>query len=555
MVNLLSTLLIALFITIVMIPFFRGLAYKVNAVDVPDERKVHIHPMARTGGLAMAVGTLVPLILWSPPDPFLRVLLLAVSIIVGAGFIDDLVNLGPKTKLGVQLLAAGVITLYGGVKIQYLGALLPEGWLLPDWFSIPLTMIVVTGVTNAINLADGLDGLAGGISIIVFMALGYLSFMVGNPVVTLISAAVVGAIFGFLRFNTYPATIFMGDAGSQMLGFIAVVLAIQLTQNNIALSPVLPFLLLGFPILDTLTVMLARIYHGRSPFSADKNHFHHKLMRLGLYHSEAVLIIYSLQVVLVLTAYKLRYYSDWMILGGYLVVAFLITLFFFLSAHLQWHIRHRPEGEFNLLQKRLAELDKLTLMLKIIFRLLQANFIVVLLIIIIQAPTVPFWLSWTALGLAVILLLSLFIKSSAKRYNLVLRLAVYLTMPVLIYNGAVSEITSVIWWKSSVFYSNTAYFSLILLSLLLLKFTRRSGYKSTPLDFLILGVALFVPVITRQSAVGLSTGMVAVKIIALFFTFEVIVEESRKQNRWLGAAVFGSLLLVGLQGIWLKFLS
>jgi len=230
-------------------------------------------------------------------------------------------------------------------------------------------------------------------------------------------------------------------------------------------------------------------------------------------------------------------------------------MFFFLSAHLQWHIRHRPEGEFNLLQKRLAELDKLTLMLKIIFRLLQANFIVVLLIIVLQASTSPFWLSWTALVMAVLLLLSLFIGGLAKLHNLMLRLAVYLTMPVLIYNGAVSEITSATWWKNYAFYGDIAYFSLILLSLLLLKFTRRSGYKSTPLDFLILGVALFVPVIIPQSTTGVSMGMVAVKIIALFFTFEVIVEESRRRSWWLGTAVFGSLLFAGFQGVWIMFFS
>jgi len=201
MVNL-STLLIALFITIAMVPLFRGMAYKFNAIDQPGERKVHTRPMARTGGLAIAVGALVPLVLWAPPDLFLRALLFASSIIVAAGFVDDLIDLNPWAKLGAQVLAALVVVFYGGIRIQSLGALMPEDWLLPIWVSIPLTLIVVVGVTNAINLADGLDGLAGGISIIAFIVLGYLGFKVSNPVVTLVAAAAVGAIFGFLRFNT-----------------------------------------------------------------------------------------------------------------------------------------------------------------------------------------------------------------------------------------------------------------------------------------------------------------------------------------------------------------
>ena len=551
MVNL-STLLIALFITIAMVPLFRGMAYKFNAIDQPSERKVHTRPMARTGGLAIAVGALVPLVLWAPPDLFLRALLFASSIIVAAGFVDDLVDLNPWAKLGAQVLAALVIIFYGGIRIQSLGALMPADLLLPIWVSIPLTLIVVVGVTNAINLADGLDGLAGGISMIAFIVLGYLGFKVGNPVVTLVAAAAVGAIFGFLRFNTYPATIFMGDAGSQLLGFLAIALALQLTQSNVALSPTLPLLFLGFPILDTLTVMLARIYHGRSPFSADKNHFHHKLMRLGLRHSESVLVIYLLQMVLVMTAYQMRYCSDWMIVGGYLFFAAVVSLFFFLSAHFKWHLKHRQKGEYNTLQKRLAELDKLTFMLKVIFRLLQMNFVLVMLIVIVPTEVVPSWLAGTAVVLGGLLLLSQVKRKPVKFHSILLRLTIYLTLPILIYNRAVDDGPAMVevWWQNHTFFSSAAFFTMILLALLLLKFTRRSGYKSTPLDFLILGGALLVPVIAPQAEIGVSLGLVAVQMIALFFTFEVIIEESRRRNWWLDLSVIGCMLIVGLK--WLQ---
>ncbi len=552
MVNL-STFFIALFITVVMVPLFRRLAYKLNALDEPDERKVHVRPMARTGGLAMAVGVLVPLVLWAPPEFSLRHMLFAASIIVAAGFIDDLVSLGHRAKFGSQLLAAIVIVFYGGVKIKSLGALLPDGWILSDWFAVPLTIIVIVGVTNAINLSDGLDGLAGGISIISFMVLGYLGFQVGNPVVVMVAAAVVGAIFGFLRYNTFPATIFMGDAGSQLLGFLAIILAIQLTQENVALSPLLPLLLLGFPILDTLTVMLARIYHGRSPFAADKNHFHHKLMRLGLYHSESVLVIYLLQLTMVLTAYGLRYCSDWLILKGYLLLGVLVTLFFYLSGHFQWRLQRLSPGEYGGLQKRLAGLNKLTLLLKYLFRLLQVNFALVLLIIVLPVDGIPGWFAGLAFGSAVLLVIGIITR--VKFYDLILRMAIYLTLPILVYLGAanVTPFPMCLWCDSKIIYG-TAFVSLILLSLLLLKFTRRSGYKSTPLDFLILMVAILVPTITPETLAGVNMGMVVVRIIAVFFAFEVVIEESRGRNRWLEAVVIVLLLIIGIKWFNLEYL-
>ncbi|MEA3332967.1 MAG: MraY family glycosyltransferase [Pseudomonadota bacterium] len=545
MVNL-SILFISLFITVVMVPFFRRLAYKLNALDEPDDRKIHVRPMARTGGLAMAVGALVPLVLWAPPKASLHYMLFAATIIVVAGFIDDLVGLGHWAKFGSQLLAAIVIVFYGGINIKSLGTLLPDGWLLSDWFAVPLTIIAVVGVTNAINLSDGLDGLAGGISILTFMVLGYLGFQVANPVVVMVAAAVVGAIFGFLRYNTYPATIFMGDAGSQLLGFMAIVLAIELTQKNVALSPLLPLMLLGFPILDTLTVMLARIYHGRSPFAADKNHFHHKLMRLGLYHSESVLVIYLLQLMMVLTAYSLRYCSDWLILGGSLGFAALVTLFFYLSGHFQWRLQRRELGTYGTFKKQLAELNKLTMLLKYLFRLLQVNFALVLLIIILPVDVIPGWIAGLGAGFAGLLVVSMI--KQIKYYDLILRIAIYLTLPALVYLGAAHTChSSICVWCESKIVCGAVFVSLILLSLLLLKFTRRSGYKSTPLDFLVLVVAILVPKIIPESMTGVSMGMVVVRIIAVFFAFEVVIEESRGRNRWLEIVVLAAMVCIGLK--------
>ncbi|MCK5508975.1 MAG: undecaprenyl/decaprenyl-phosphate alpha-N-acetylglucosaminyl 1-phosphate transferase, partial [Desulfobacterales bacterium] len=225
------TLLISMFITIALIPIFKSLAVRVNVMDVPNDRKVHSYPMPKSGGIAMALGVLVPIFFWVPTTEFVSAVLIGAGIIVIFGLIDDVINLEWKIKLFGQCAAALVVILYGGVKIKCLGMLLPDDVFLPDWFAILFTLIAIVGVTNAINLSDGLDGLAGGISLLSFICIGCLAYCSANIVIALLSIAIVGAILGFLRFNTYPAVLFMGDAGSQLLGFLAVTLSLALTQG------------------------------------------------------------------------------------------------------------------------------------------------------------------------------------------------------------------------------------------------------------------------------------------------------------------------------------
>jgi UDP-GlcNAc:undecaprenyl-phosphate GlcNAc-1-phosphate transferase len=298
----LTTLLLSVFITISLIPILTRVSLKINLVDFPDSRKVHTSPMPKSGGIAMAIGALIPVIIWTSQESFVKWYLIGSTVILISALIDDIKGHGPWTKFLSQVIAALIIILPGSLKIENLGMLLPDGFLLPVWISIPLTLIAIVGVTNAINLSDGLDGLAGGICLLSFSCLGYIAYLSGNEQIALISVALAGAIFGFLRFNTYPASIFMGDTGSQFLGFSAIVLSVKLTQCETPLSPLLPIIILGFPVLDTIAVMSQRYQEGRPIFRADKNHFHHKLMRLGFYHNESVIIIYMIQSGLVITA-------------------------------------------------------------------------------------------------------------------------------------------------------------------------------------------------------------------------------------------------------------
>ena len=218
-----STFLISTIITILLMPIFINLAYKANIImDIPDERKVHSDPTPRIGGIAMVLGAFIPIVLWAPMSQFVKSMLIGSGIIVFFGLVDDTLKIGFKIKFLAQIIAALIVIQYGGLKINSLGVFGGVEYLLPGWISIPFTLIVIVGVTNALNLSDGLDGLAGGISLITFICIGYLAYLTKFQACEIISVAMIGAIFGLLRYNTHPAVVFMGDSGSQLLGFFMI---------------------------------------------------------------------------------------------------------------------------------------------------------------------------------------------------------------------------------------------------------------------------------------------------------------------------------------------
>lgn len=315
--------LIALSITTACMPGLQRWAAKVGLTDRPGARKVHSVAVPRVGGIAMAAGILVPTLFAVPLSPAIGGFLAGVLVLLIFGVWDDRVDLDYRWKFLGQFLAVTLCIVVGHVQITELT--LDRPILLPDGLSWLLTFGFLVGVTNAVNLADGLDGLAGGLSLLCLCAIAVFGAICGNRPVTAIALIESGAILGFLRFNTHPARVFMGDGGSQVLGFSIGTLAILATQGDrTALSAALPLLLLGLPIVDTLTVMLRRALEGRSPFSSDRGHLHHRLLDLGFAHHEAVVLIYLLQVGLFLLAYFLRFESDLWILSVFGVFAFAV---------------------------------------------------------------------------------------------------------------------------------------------------------------------------------------------------------------------------------------
>lgn len=311
---------VALSITAALIPLLARIAPYIGLNDAPGPRKVHATPVPRVGGIAMAVGILVPALLMLQMSPALTGLFVGLGVLLVVGVWDDRVDASYWVKFLGQFAAVGFAMYLGDIRIESLA--LSE---LPPALSTMLTFAFLVGVTNAVNLSDGLDGLAGGMALICLTAIALLATASGNLAVTFVALVQGGAILGFLRFNTHPARVFMGDGGSQVMGFTIGVLAILATQGEgVAVSAALPLLLIGVPIVDTLGVMFRRIREGRSPFSPDRNHLHHKLLYLGFTHREAVILIYALQATLFLFAYFLRFESDLLIFGVFTLFALLV---------------------------------------------------------------------------------------------------------------------------------------------------------------------------------------------------------------------------------------
>jgi UDP-GlcNAc:undecaprenyl-phosphate GlcNAc-1-phosphate transferase len=227
-------------------------------------------------------------------------LLLGGTVILTVGIIDDLMQLSAKVKLLGQIAAAIVLVLFD-VRIEWLTN--PFGDMINvNYLSIPLTIIWVVSLTNTVNLIDGLDGLAAGVSALASLSILFIAIMNGSPVTAILTAALAGATLGFLPYNFNPAKIFMGDTGSNFLGFVLGVISIQGFKGYTAIAITIPILVLGLPIFDTLFAILRRIANGKSPMEADRGHLHHRLIDMGLSQKQSVLVMYTVSGLLGLSA-------------------------------------------------------------------------------------------------------------------------------------------------------------------------------------------------------------------------------------------------------------
>ncbi len=287
-------------------PIVKHFAASVGAMDVPSEaRRVHDHPIPRLGGLAIFIAFLVAVVLFANITKQVRGILLGALVVVVLGVIDDITPLPALLKFVVQI-GAALIAVYHGVVIEVLSnplVMSATEYLKFGSLAIPITVLWIVAITNSVNLIDGLDGLAVGVSAIASVMMLVISLIVSEHNVAVILAALVGACVGFMPYNINPAKIFMGDTGALLLGFVlATVSIIGLFKFYAVISFAVPFLVLGLPLFDTGFAFFRRLIHGQNPMKPDRGHFHHRLLDKGFSQKQAVAILYVIAAVLGLAA-------------------------------------------------------------------------------------------------------------------------------------------------------------------------------------------------------------------------------------------------------------
>lgn len=540
--------IVAFFASLLLIPPLTRLAYHRRVVDQPDGRKVHEASIPRIGGLAIFLAFLFASFLFVEIDSTLRGIFLGIFMILGIGLVDDLQGLSPYQKLVGQFIAAGFPVFFSGIRIESLGVFSGMELLLPPWLSIAFTLLVIVAVTNAINLSDGLDGLAGGIAMITTVGLGLLAWQAygANQEIPfyILLVALAGSILGFLKFNTHPATIFMGDTGSLFLGFSSITLCLYLIHKSGGrIGPAHAVLIFAVPIIDTLWVMGNRLARGVSPFTADRNHLHHKLMDMGLSHKAVVTLIYGLTTASAIVPVIFFHSSSIVLYGIFaIIVAAALPLLYVLAI-----------SGFKVTSRRTKRALNRYLSLRLIVRLRSKALVVmkyiIITILILPAfflPAIPKEFGIVAIGFACLLIfLLLWERRWADDF---LYFAIYFASAVilLVNNFYPLEYN----YGGGVYYLQPLYNGIFMVLAGLVAFEiflarRTEVLLSTPLEFFILVIALAVPLLPQELIGSYKLGAVGIKSITLFLGYKVLLMKTVKKNRRTIVALIASSLIIG----------
>lgn len=316
--RLIGPLIMAIGLGLIFTPLSMFIARKINAIDSPKEdRKIHTKPIPRLGGIAIFLATMITMLYYTNyPTKSIIGISLGAIVIVATGILDDIYDLSAKFKLGMQILSA-VIVVSCGIQIEvFTNFFSNTQYIYLGVLGIPATIFWIVGITNTVNLIDGLDGLAAGTAIIASFTLTYIALINNRVEAAILLIILAGSALGFLPYNFNPAKVFMGDCGSLFLGyFLSVVSILGAVKSLTTITYLLPVLALGLPIFDTTYAIFRRIINKRPIMEADKGHLHHKLLDIGLNHKKAVLTLYLISILLGLTAvfYSLDKYTNSMI--------------------------------------------------------------------------------------------------------------------------------------------------------------------------------------------------------------------------------------------------
>lgn len=538
---LLYSFTVALFLTTALIPLCIRLAPRLGLIDLPDPRKVHARAIPRCGGLGMAIGVAIPLLWFLPGSNLFTHLIVGCGVILVFGLLDDRNNLNYRWKFFGQIMAV-LIVMHGGLNIHRLPLLGLES--APIWLTYPITFLFLLGVTNAVNLTDGLDGLAAGTTLLALAVIFILAQQIEDGEAGFIALTAVGGILAFLRYNTFPAQVFMGDTGSQLLGFIAACLSIMVTQaSTSAVSAALPLLILGLPVLDTFMVMSIRIAQKRSPFSPDRNHLHHQIMALGFRHNEAVAIIYLLQIVLLGCAYTLRFAADQLLLAVYGGFCLLLLGSLQLARHHQWHFRAElPQQAF--IDRRNIFLRKLDWFYRNSTYIVQLLVAALLVLPVIYGSDKLLSQYSTTTALACILLVStvLYFRFPAWSTRINIYVAAALSVYLITANPYLQPLLPSI---------NGTFIGLAAVLALAIRMTRREHFRLDTQDLLILVVIVIVPLLPFDALSTYAIGEFTLRLAVFMYSCEFIIGKSATKTSLLPIniiAMLSILLAAALHG-------
>jgi UDP-GlcNAc:undecaprenyl-phosphate GlcNAc-1-phosphate transferase len=539
-------LIMAVAVSMLVIPLAMRLAPRLGMVDQPDPRKVHLQPVPRVGGWGIAAGCLLPLLLLDGVDPLLRAYLAGSMVLFLFGAWDDSHEAGHWTKFAGQIIACGVVVFWGQLYVTRMPFF--DGEVLGPAGGQLFTMFAMIGVVNAINHSDGLDGLAAGEALLSFVAIAFLGYLAHARVVTDVALAAIGGTIGFLRYNTHPARVFMGDSGSQFLGFTVAFLIVYFVQvANPAVSAALPLLLLGLPIADILVVLYKRASGGMNWFKATRNHVHHRLLDLGLTHYQSVVFIYVLQAVLVMCAVLMRYSADGLVIATYFSGIVALFAILALAERSGWRMAGEVRTGLRGFGSRIECLQR--------------------------SPALRLALLWSIAIAVPVLCLSatLWVREIPRDFGVIAAVAAGGLVLVSLFRSSVQPLslracayiaaTFAAWLFTNypramdLPSTGVATGAIVVLALAVagfIRFMSDQRFGTTPTDFLIVFAVIALTVFWRVAGNvpgGDGTLRFITYAVVLFYACEVIIGHLRQWRAVLGGSAFAVLLIVALRGL------
>jgi UDP-GlcNAc:undecaprenyl-phosphate GlcNAc-1-phosphate transferase len=322
--------ILSISVTAVTTPLIKKASIKFGLLDLPEKRKAHNSPTPRVGGIGIFTGIISACLLLIKYDPSLIPIVIGATLIFSMGIIDDIFGLSSKQKLILQLII-GTLTYYMGISVHFVSSPL-GGMFFLKWLSFPLSLLWIVGMTNALNLIDGIDGLAAGITGISATMLSIVAITTQQYAAACLSLIILGSCLGFLKYNFSPAKIFMGDSGAMLLGYLlACTSIIGVMKSTATFSLLIPILMLSIPISDTLYAIIRRIRNKKKIFQADFDHFHHKLLKQGFSVKQITLGFYSLSLFFGIFALIISFSTgilSYIILGLLIIFATTIGILF-----------------------------------------------------------------------------------------------------------------------------------------------------------------------------------------------------------------------------------